>query len=834
MREPIPILWLGEHDTLLSAVWPHYDVLHVRTVDLLLAVAKAHPAPCAVIDVQQPGVVDYPELPDDLREIVPDICLVALVDEPDGVPPAYDAALSRALPLEEALHTLGDIYAFALSQPETFERRPASRDDLLSRRIAYLEGLVGSALNVPGTLHEANILADLRHVATVAVEADGVAVLLMNEAQDELRDVPGLNAPEPYLDLCRAHFRSLGPEERMRYLGDEVLLRNPPVNTDSPAAREAQTVHAQSYMRLPLIIDDQIVGFVGLFSSVPGRFNGTHLQLGRLFAAQVATAVRNLRLYYRLNRAEQRQQAVSEVARIIAEDVMLDRVLNRIVSEAVRLVGGDGGAIALLQPDRTLVASAVTDPCYIPLGFRFEPGQGISGMVALSGQTLVVHDYAMWEHAVPEIAHRLAPGTVVIGVPLHYRGRVLGVLQVMASQASQDYLLEARETLELLAPQAATAIGKAQLHEQAHQERQQLRAILDHTAAAVMVCDAEGRMLLVNPEARRLLNRLGLDYEMVHGRRITDLMRELLPDQDLRREDFGNMVELDLGPAGEYMVNLAEITRPNGSIDRYVAVAHDISQLRRLDRMKSDLIHILSHDLRNPLGLARGSIDLLDEPDLDAEQRQQLTGMIINSLERMEQLIQDVTDLEMAESLGQETARPYQLPALVQRIVLRNVPKAERQGLTLEYDEREVPPRALNGHAILIGQAIDNLIGNAIKYSRPGGRVDVVLSMRDDYALITVRDTGIGIPEASLPYIFDQFYRVHDERTRNIPGTGLGLSLVQTIARAHGGWVTVQSRLDEGSEFTLALPVVQRLHAPATVGGIRRLDLSGLVKQSGG
>src|SRR5690606_16867305 len=175
--------------------------------------------------------------------------------------------------------------------------------------------------------------------------------------------------------------------------------------------------------------------------------------------------------------------------------------------------------------------------------------------------------------------------------------------------------------------------------------------------------------------------------------------RELLPDQDLRREDFGNMVELDLGPAGEYMVNLAEITRPNGSIDRYVAVAHDISQLRRLDRMKSDLIHILSHDLRNPLGLARGSIDLLDEPDLDAEQRQQLTGMIINSLERMEQLIQDVTDLEMAESLGQETARPYQLPALVQRIVLRNVPKAERQGLTLEYDEREVPPRALNGHA---------------------------------------------------------------------------------------------------------------------------------------
>src|SRR5690606_41709760 len=130
--------------------------------------------------------------------------------------------------------------------------------------------------------------------------------------------------------------------------------------------------------------------------------------------------------------------------------------------------------------------------------------------------------------------------------------------------------------------------------------------------------------------------RYGLDYSWVDVSPTTELMRELLPDQDLRREDCGTMVELVPGPAGEYMVNLAEITRPNGSIDRYVAVAHDISQLRRLDRMKSDLIHILSHDLRNPLGLARGSIDLLDDPDLDAVQRQQLTGMIINILDRME------------------------------------------------------------------------------------------------------------------------------------------------------------------------------------------------------
>ncbi|HML24003.1 MAG TPA: GAF domain-containing protein [Aggregatilinea sp.] len=832
MREPLTILWLGGDCALLDAAWQQFDVVNIRTSSLLPHVLNGQVAAC-VVDCEWMGESSEALLAR-VREIRPDTALIALTTgATNGKDLQADAVLSRSAPPDELLHLLTYLQPLEQESAPQNEMSTPARVEVLEKRLAHLEGLLQSALNVPGSIRESNILADLRHVARVAVDADNIAVLLVDPSYSDVSDALHLGVSKAYVATCQETFQSLSPEQRMVYLGDEVMLRT--VGTDTPASaqrREAESMGARSYMRLPLIIDNHIIGFVGLFSETPGRFDGGHLQLGRLFAAQVATAVRNLRLSVRLNRAEQRQRAVGEVARLIAEDLTVDRLLNRIVDEAVRLVGGNVGSVTLVQPDRSLIVSAANPPDLIPVGFRFEPGQGMAGMIVLSRQPMVVADYKQWENAVPELAQPMPPGATLFGVPLTYRDRVLGVLQVAAMNMPPEDVAEARETLLMLAPQAAIAISKAQLHETVRQERQQLRAILDHTAAGVMVCDAEGRVQLVNPEARRILSRLGLEYEAIHDRRVVDLLREVAPDQDIQALS-APIIELDLGVAGEYLLHIAPIATPTGEIERYVAVAQDISQLRRLDRMKSDLIHILSHDLRNPLGLARGSIDLLDEPDLDASQREQLMGMIVNSLERMEQLIQDVSDLEMAESLGHETAQPYQLPAMVQRMVLRNLPKAERQGLTLTYHEARVPPHTLTGHAILVGQAVDNLISNAIKYT-PYGSIDVTLTVEGDYAVVYVKDTGVGIPEDSLQYVFDQFYRVHDERTRNIPGTGLGLSLVQTIARTHGGWVTVRSQLDVGSEFSFALPIAERQQKASPANAVKRLDLSGLVKPQAG
>ena len=528
MREPLTILWLGGDCALLDAAWQHFNVINIRTSTLLPHILSTRAAACVVVDCEWAGDSSAALL-NHIREISPEMAIVALSNGAaiSADPPA-DAVVLRNSPPDELLDLL------AYLQP--LERRSAIRDEetatdrvsLLEKRLAHLEGLLQSALNVPSSIQESNILADLRHVAQISADADDIAVLLANTDYGDVSDALHVGVAPAYLAACQANFQQLSADQRLVYLGDEVLLRTvTPETPVSPQRREADAVSAQSYMRLPLIIENRLIGFVGLFSNTPGRFDGGHLQLGRLFAAQVATAVRNLRLSLRLNRAEQRQRAVGEVARLIAEDLTVERVLTSIVDEAVRLIGGDVGSVALVQPDRSLIVSAVNPPTFIPRGFRFEPGQGMAGMIVLARQPMVVRDYGQWENAVPELGRAAPPGAILFGVPLTYRDRVLGVLQVMTEDMDAGDAAEAQATLMLLAPQAAIAINKAQLHETVRQDRAQLRAILDHTAAGVLVCDGEGRVQLVNPEARRILSRLGLEYEAIHNRRVIDLLHEL-------------------------------------------------------------------------------------------------------------------------------------------------------------------------------------------------------------------------------------------------------------------------------------------------------------------
>ncbi|MBN1681206.1 MAG: GAF domain-containing protein [Anaerolineae bacterium] len=702
----------------------------------------------------------------------------------------------------------------------------------LQDRVRRLEGLVKVAFDIPGPVDTSSIIGDLRNGARIAVDADDMAVLLVDRDYTDISDALNLGVPGRYLVTCREIMQSLPHNERMSYLGDEVLLRErlPGMLPTASRIREAEAAGAWSYMRLPLTDNQRLIGIVAFFSNNSGQFNGAHLQLGRLFAGQVTTTVRNARLYLRLNRAEKRQQAVEKVARLLAEDMTLDAALARIAEEAIRLVQGRRAAVLLVQPDRSLIVSTVFGDGVAQPGHKLLPGSGQAGLIALTGQPSVITNFRDWNQSDTNWLEQFPEGGILLGVPLTYRGRVLGVLQVITDTMTPGEIEDSQDVLMMLAPQAATAIAKAQLHEIVEQDRQQLRAILDHTAAAVVVCDADGRILLMNPEAQHVLVRLGIPLERIQDRPLAEMLDEWMPDRDFCVEDISNILEIDLGPVGEYLIHIAPITKSDGTIDRYVGVAQDVSQLRQLDRMKSDMIHILSHDLRNPLGLARGSIDLLEEPDLPPEQRKQLTEMIINSLDRMEELIKDVTDLEMAESLGQQTVIPYQLGPIVQQVVKRNEGKARQSQITLRYHEDAPPKIALKGHAVLIGQAIDNLVGNAIKYTTESGYVDVTLSGKGDYAVVKVVDTGYGIPPEDLPYVFEQFYRAQDRRIRHIPGTGLGLSLVRTIAEAHGGSITVESEVDQGSTFALYLPLNEQPLNHTAKDHIRRLDLSDWAK----
>jgi PAS domain S-box-containing protein len=824
-------MWLGEGCPLLEAVWPLLDIYHVRSSRTLLEGLQRGMAPCVVVDMA--SVEGAADLLRDIRRQWPRVGIVALVESPPEVPitavpdAEVDHYLSRDSDPAEVAAGVRYLAAQAARYPiwDEYER--------LEEQTRRLEGLVQAAFAITGVLDADAILGDLREVGRVAVDADDIAVLLAEDDYSDITDALNLGVPGDYLAVCRAHLQSLAPDERPRYLGDEVLLRErlPGMLPSAIRVREAEAAGAWSYMRMPLTIDNRLAGFVALFSPRPGQFNGAHLQLGRLYATQVATAVRNVRQYLRLNGLEQRQNAVYRVARLVAEDLALDDVLARSIEETVHLVQGDQGIVLLVQPDRSLVISAVYNFPLTLVGTKVPPGVGQAGMIAVTGRPSMIDNYRGWKQANETLRDLIADDMILFGVPLTYRGLVLGVLQVLRHRNTAGSVQDTQDVLLMLAPQLAIAVAKAQLHETVRRDQRRLRAILSHTPAAVVVCDAEGHIQLANPEAEHIFKHVGLSFRTLQGRRVADVLHEILPDAAPSLTQIRNVVELSLGKAGEYLLHIAPITRPDGTLDGYVGVAQDVTEIRRMSRMKSNLNRVLTHDLGNLLMLARNPIELLDQPDLTAEQRDTLKSMLIGSMKRMEALVKDVMDLEMVDSLDQGTMVPYKLAPLVQQAVKRNQEEAGHQQITLVCQEVQEVLHELHGHAVLIVQAVDNLVSNAVKYTPPGGRVDVSLAVEGEYAVIRVKDTGYGIPADKLSAIFEPFVRIKDPRTVHIQGTGLGLSLVKAFVEMHGGYVTAKSTLDVGSEFALFLPFKPVQQAKLNVEHIPHVDLAQLVEQ---
>ena len=829
VRNGQPVIWLGQANALLDQARAALDVIHVYDVRVLLHTLTCGVGVCVVVDVS----LDAPEtarLVQDVRARFPHVGLLAFDTQEAPGKTLFDRILRRDTTVDDLTEAVREITALAEERTSGAAGDADDRLLALQDRLRHLEGLVQATFTISGVSDVSDILGDLNEVARVVVDADSMVVLLADADYGTLEDTFGLGVPDDYLAVCREIFLSFPPDQRDTFLGDEVLLRErlPEMLPSASRVREAAAADVWSYMRLPLAIDQQLVGFVALFSSVPGQFDGAHLQLGRLFANQVATAVRNMRLFLRLNRAEQRQQAISVVARLIADDLALDKVLEKIVDQAVQLVEGSVGIVLLVQPDDSLHVKAVHEPGKVNLmGTIIPPGVGQAGRIARTAQPYIVEDYVNWDGANPELVGSFPPEGVLVGVPLIYRARVLGVLQVIIRDRA--IAQETESVLMMLAPQAATAIAKAQLHETVQQERRQLRAILDHTPAAVTVCDTQGRVQLLNPETERVITRLGLSVDDVRDHLVSDL----LPQKALAEADLNSVMEIYLGAAGEYLLHVAPITNPQtGEIEQYVGVAQDVTELRSMDRMKGNLMRVLTHDLGGMLMLIRSPIELMQESGLTDTQRENLQNTLTSNLDRMTQLIRNVRDLEMTDTLDRDSMELYNLGDVLEEVRRRNVPRAEKQKVEFIAAPLELPREPLTGHSFLLVQAADNLVSNAIKYTPEGGSVTLSCKIENDAVLIRVEDTGYGIPADKIPFIFDPFYRVKRTDIKPIQGTGLGLSLVRAIADLHGAHITVTSEINKGSLFTLRLPVEISTEMPSGARPVTHLDLSDLVRAS--
>ena len=337
-------------------------------------------------------------------------------------------------------------------------------------------------------------------------------------------------------------------------------------------------------------------------------------------------------------------------------------------------------------------------------------------------------------------------------------------------------------------------------------ERNRSAAILGSMVEGVAVVGGDERILYCNQAFEQILELpqgSSQGKKLVEGLRQAELVtavRQVLPGGD----EVTGEVEVGTVRRRSFSVTAAPVRAAGAS--SAVLVLHDITELRRLERVRRDFVANVSHEFKTPLTAIQGFAETLLGGALDDKaNRKRFMEIIREHAQRLARLTDDLLKLSRIEAgrLDLESG-PVSVPGLVNGCVETARLRAESKGVCITVElPKGLPP--VRGDAVQLGEVLQNLVDNALQYTPAGGRIDVTAYSNGSEVIFTVADTGIGIPESDLGRIFERFYRVDAARAREAGGTGLGLSIARHIVDAHGGRIWVESAVGQGSRFRFSI-----------------------------
>lgn len=348
-----------------------------------------------------------------------------------------------------------------------------------------------------------------------------------------------------------------------------------------------------------------------------------------------------------------------------------------------------------------------------------------------------------------------------------------------------------------------------QRSQQTSVELQHYRSLLQHVMEslqdAVMLVTAEGTITSANPAALRLLGEGLLGQTLLQRTLCYDLNLLLTRCVQTQRPQHAEL-QISHPQARTVFVRILPLpTAPDAAESAYLVVLTDISELRRLEQIRSDFVANVSHELRTPLASIRANAEaLLESPPDDPAIQQRFLNTIVHQTERLTRMTEDLLVLAKAEARPVPQVQKVKLHSVLHPLLEQVRSQAETAKVSLHVDvPTDFTICAQRDH---LEQILWNLIDNAIKYNRPGGQVSIRAVKHPDSSEIIIEDTGIGIPHEHLERVFERFYRVDKGRSRARGGTGLGLSIVKHLVEAHGGRVWVESEMNVGSRFGVVFP----------------------------
>jgi PAS domain S-box-containing protein len=522
----------------------------------------------------------------------------------------------------------------------------------------------------------------------------------------------------------------------------------------------------------------------------------------------------------------------------------LTDMLDQVVRSISMAIGADQVVVVLLQG-----SEAAQEEIVVAAGHN--PSR--SGRSSVVTEPLPLKDYALLEHAIKHRRHVLleevqdvpamaslyalwdsSPAGPILIIPLTLQDKVLGALIAANPQSKRPLTRREVRLCQGLAMQVAAAVENVTLYEaieaQARRltdmlavreaEASQQQAILESIAEGVVVSDAQGKVILANAAAERILELprrqiLGRPIGTIYGAFVSsEPVEELAIALSRRGEPLPTFFEQD----GLIVRGILSPVRTlDGDWLGMVAVFRDATKEVEADRAKSEFIAAISHELRTPLTAIKGYTELLIMSvagDVTPDQRRFLDIIRVNA-DRMVELVNNVIHIAGLErDAVQLNLRQVDVREIIKEALEAIRPLATARQLTLRVElQRELP--LLEADSPRLRQILDNLLSNACHFTYPGGRITVRAWAQRDvtqpgpqvYIIIAVADTGVGIPPEEQERIFERFYRADNPLQMEAGGMGVGLAVVKSLVEAHGGRVWVESHVGQGSVFHIALPV---------------------------
>jgi two-component system, OmpR family, phosphate regulon sensor histidine kinase PhoR len=490
-------------------------------------------------------------------------------------------------------------------------------------------------------------------------------------------------------------------------------------------------------------------------------------------------------------------EAIQRAGRSVTASLDLESVLKAVVDAAVELTGSEEGSLLLLDEtsgELYMQAARNFQEDFVRT-FRLPIRDTLPGQVLRTGQPLLIDEKTPQKIKTAYLVNSL------IYVPLKVNGRPIGILGVDNRHSRHQFSEQDVNLVTALAEYAAIAVANARIYTRTTLELKKLEKVLVCVEDGIIIIDEEIRIILVNQMARMAFQ---MGEEDLTGKQVKDVLKHPELVEFIVEENRRNPCRTEIKLEDGRIFNTQLTSIP----DIGVAVTmQDITHLKELDRIKSDFVSTVSHDLRSPLTAILGYVELIGRAGPVNENQREFIRRVQFSVNNITSLINDLLDLGRIEAGFDAQKEIVPISAIIRYALEGMRSRVDEKQLKLIIDAPDTLPHVL-GNPVRLRQMVTNILGNSIKYNSTGGFVKVKCWREADQIILRITDNGPGIPAVDQPYIFDKFYRGGNVPS-DVPGTGLGLAIVKTIVENHQGRIWVNSVIGQGTSFTVVLPVAE-------------------------